>query len=140
MLGGSAETGPYHGADHHWRFRLADEHISELGSLVVDLVETNAHEIEKHELRDRPHAASSSPDSCADIGRLRERCVEKLAAMLGMKPLGHPEDTAPGILFALGTGAADDILAHYDHRWIAGHFLVKRFVDRLTHADLTCHC
>ena len=140
MLGRGPEAGADHAADDQRRFRLAAEHVLELGGLIEDLVEAHAHEIDEHELGHRPHAAGRRPGRRADIGRFRKRRIEKPAAVFGVQALGDAENAAPGIFLAGGAGAADDILSHHDHRRIAGHFLVKRLIERLTHADLASHC
>ena len=80
MLGRGAEAGADHGADDHRRLGLAAEHVFELGGLVEDLVEADAHEVDEHEFGDRPHAAGRGADRGADIGRFRKRRVEQPAA------------------------------------------------------------
>src|SRR2546425_3218878 len=44
------------------RLRLAAEHVAELGRLVVDLVEADAHEVDEHQLRHRPEPAGGGAD------------------------------------------------------------------------------
>ena len=51
MLCGGAEARAYHGANHQRRNRLTAEHVTKFGGLVIDLIETDAHEIDKHQFR-----------------------------------------------------------------------------------------
>ena len=140
MLSGGAESGADHAANDDRRLGLAAEHVFELGGLVEDFIEAHAHEIDEHELGDGTHAAGRRADGSADIGRFRQRRVEQPLAIFGIEALGDAEDTTPGILLAVSSHAADDVLAHDDDRRIARHFLVESLVERLPHADLACHC
>ena len=67
MLGGCTEAGTNHRADDDRRFGLAAEHVSKLRGLVQNLIEANAHEIQKHQFRDGAHAAGGGADRRADI-------------------------------------------------------------------------
>ena len=135
MLRRRAETRAAHGADHHGRFRLAAEHIAELGRLVVDLIEADAHKVDEHQFRDRAQAAGRGPDRRAHIGAFRQRCVQHLPGVLVVEPLGHAERAAPGVFFAARAGPAGDVFAHHNDRAVTGHFLIDRFVDRVFYAD-----
>ena len=70
VLGGGAKAGADHGADHNRRLGLAAKHVAELGRLVEDLVEANAHEVDEHQLGNRAHAAGRSADCGANVGAL----------------------------------------------------------------------
>ena len=65
MLRGGAEAGAVHGADDERRHRLAAEHVAELGGLVEDLVEADAHEVDEHQLGDRAQAAVAAAPTAA---------------------------------------------------------------------------
>ena len=130
-----AETRAAHGPDHHRRLCLAAEHIAELGRLVVDLVEADAHEIDEHQFRDRAQAAGRGPDRGAHIGAFRQRRVDHLPGVLVVEPLRDAEHAAPGVFLAARAGPAGDVFAEHNHRAVTGHFLIDRFVDRVFHAD-----
>ena len=50
------------GANDNRCLSLAAEHVTELGGLIEDLVEADAHEIDEHELGNRPQAARRGAD------------------------------------------------------------------------------
>ena len=128
-----AETGAVHGADDHRGHRLAAEHVAELGGLIEDLVETDAHEIDEHQVGDRPQPGRGGADRSADEGQFGDWRVEHpLASELRHQALGDAERAAPRVLLAGRAGAAGDVLAHHDHARIALHFLTDRLVDGLT--------
>ena len=111
VLGRGAKAGADHRADHDRGLGLAAEHVLELGGLVEDLVETDAHEVDEHQLGHRAHAAGRRADRRADVGAFAQRRVEQAVAMLGVKPFGDAEHAAPGVELAVAAGAADDVFA-----------------------------
>ena len=115
MLRGGAEAGAVHGADDQRRHRLAAEHVAELGRLVEDLVEADAHEVDEHQLDDRAQPGRRRARRRADEGDLGEMGVEHaVGPELRPQALGDAERAAPGVLVALGARAAGDVLAHDD--------------------------
>ena len=60
--------------------RLAAEHVAELGGLVEDLVEADAHEVDEHQLGDRAQAGRGGAGRRADEGALGDRRVEHALA------------------------------------------------------------
>ena len=140
MLGRGAEAAAEHAADHHRRRRLAAEHVAELGRLVEDLVEADPHEVDEHQLGDRPQARGGRTHRGADEARFADRRVEHPGrSELRMQAFGDAERAAPGILLARRAGAAGDVLAHQDDPGIAGHLLGQRLVDRLSKGKLSRH-
>ena len=110
----------------HRRDRLAAEHVLELGRLVEDLVEADAHEVDEHQLGDRAQAGGGGADGGADEAALGDRRVQHaVAAELGHQPLGDAERAAPGVLLAGRAQAAGDVLAHDDDAVVALHLLAR---------------
>ena len=133
MLARRAQSRAEQCAHHDRRRRLAAEHIAELRHLVDDLVAADAEEIDEHQLRDRPQPSHRRTRGGTDEGALADRRIEDpTAAKLGQQPFAGTEHVAPGILFALGAHAADDVLAQGDNVGIAFHLLPYRFIERLT--------
>ena len=87
MLRGGAEAGAVHGADDHGRDRLAAEHVLELGGLVEDLVEADAHEVDEHQLGHGPQAGGGGTGGGTDEGALGDRRVEDAVAA-ELRPAG----------------------------------------------------
>ncbi len=129
MLGGGAETGADHGADHYRGFRLAPEHVAEFCRLIKDLVETDAHEVNEHQFGNGPQPAGGGADRRADKGGFAYRRIQEPVAVFGVQPLGDAKNPAPGVVLAVGMKAADNIFPHHNHRLVTGHFLVQCFMD-----------
>src|SRR5437773_5840426 len=101
MLRRSPQTRADHGANHQGTHGFAAEHIPELGRLVEDLIETDAHKINEHELDNGAQARSRRADSGADEGGLRNGGVHNPVTELTPQPLGYSERTAPSVHFAV---------------------------------------
>ena len=139
MLRGSAETGAVHGAHDQRRHRLASKHVAELGGLVENLIETNSHEIDEHQLHDRPQPGGGGANGSPHEGRFGDRRIHHAVAELVPQSLGDSEHPAPGIHRTIRAASAGDVLAHYDDGRIALHLLCQRFVDGLLKADFPAH-
>src|SRR5689334_9276168 len=99
VLGSGAEAGTVHSAYHERRHSLATKHVAELGCLIEDLIETDAHEIHEHQFCYRPQAGRSGSSSRADEGAFADRRVEHpIPTEFWLQPLGNTEDAAPGIV------------------------------------------
>ena len=131
VLGGGAETCAHQRADHHRRFGFAAEHIAEFGGLIQNLVETYAHKVDKHQFGNRAHAASGGAHRRAHIGGFGKRRIEQAVAVFAIQTFGGAEHAAPGIFFAIGTEAADDVFTNHNHALITRHFQIDGLVDGL---------
>src|SRR5437016_4915911 len=121
MLGRRAETCTAHRADNQWCSRLAAEHVTELGSLVEDLVEADSHEVHEHQFDHWTQPADGCPNGSADKGRLGDRGVHDTITKLAPQAFGDSQWAAPGVHLAFGPAATRNILAHEDDRWVAFH-------------------
>jgi hypothetical protein len=119
---------------------VAAEHEAELGGLVEDLVEADAHEVDEHQLGDRAHARGGRTDGSTDESRLRDRRVEDAVGVLRLQALGGAQRAAPRLVDSRGAaGTAGDVLPEHDHALVAGHLLMHRLVDGEQVAQLACH-
>ncbi len=130
VLGRSPQARAVHRPDDQRGFRLAAEHVAELSRLVVDRVETDPEEVDEHQLDDGAHAGDCGAGRRTEETAFRDRRVQNpRRSELGMKPLGHAQRAAPGIVLAGCAGAAGHILAHHDDRGVAAHLDRHRLVD-----------
>ena len=116
MLRGGAEARAEHGADHHRRHGLAAEHVPELGGLVEDLVEADAHEVDEHQFGDRPQPGGRGTDGRADERDLGDSGVSSTPVRpnCGIRPLVTPSAPPQASCSPVAAGAAGDVLAHDD--------------------------
>jgi hypothetical protein len=124
VLAGGAEAGAVHGAYHQRRGRLAAEHVAELGRLIEDLVEADAHEVHEHQFGHGAQTGRRRAGRRPDEGAFGDRRVEHaVAAERRRQPFGHAQHPAPGIVLARCAHAAGDVFAQQDHARVAPHFI-----------------
>src|SRR3546814_19135849 len=99
---------------------LFRSHVPELGRLVVDLVEADAHEIHEHQLGDRTQAGDRGAGSGTDDGALGNRGIDDPGwAELVVEAIGdakHAADTTDLDGTSLAATAVD---AHQDDVLVA---------------------
>src|SRR5262249_31570949 len=113
---------------------LAAEHVTELGGLVINLVEADAEEVAEHQLGHGPEAGHGRPGGGAHDGRFGDRRVDHAGlAELAAQTLGDAQHAATGRHAGRDAGAARDVLADDHDALIALHFLAQGFVQRLAY-------
>src|SRR5882757_8112870 len=107
---------------HHQRdMGLPPGHVAQLGSMVGQLVKTDAEKVHDHDLGDRALTRQCRACGGTDDRRLRDRGVpHAVFAVLSGESLGDVVDTASGIR---------DVLAEQEDVGIAAQSDVERGVD-----------
>ena len=105
--------------DRQRHARLPAGHEAQLGSLVENLVEADAKEIEVHELHDRPHARHRGADGEPGHRGLGDRRVQQAVRPPVVQPAGEREHVA----------ALAHVDAREEHVRIAVEFVLERQPD-----------
>ena len=138
MLGRGPVAPAAQRADHQRHLRLAAEHVAQLGALIQNLVETDAHEADEHHFGDRPQAGHRGPDRGADEARLADRGIDHaLATELLDHALGDAQHPAPGFvaLQVFDAGATGHVLAHQHDVRVAAHLHAHGLVQGLSEIE-----
>ena len=70
-------------------------------------------------------------NTSTDEGRFTNRRVQYPISILGVQTFGDPERSTPGIHFTIGPMTSSDIFANDEYSFVAGHLLIKCFVNSL---------
>src|SRR3984885_15912350 len=114
MLCRGAEARAYHGANHNRRNRLTAEHVTKLCRLVINLIETDAHEIDKHQFDHRTQSRGRGSDRGSHKSGFSDWGVHDTVPKRFPQPFRDSEDSTPRVHFAVGSASAGNILAHDD--------------------------
>ena len=130
VLAGVAAAGPHRRAQYHRNIALSAGHITDLCRLIEQGVRALGGEVVIHQLDDRAHTTDRRADRHTDKALFGDRRVDHaVGAELLQKALGNGKDIAHD----------GHIFAHNEHLFVAKHFFMQRFADRLANRDLLAH-
>src|SRR5262245_18157896 len=113
-------------ADHQRNAELAAGNVAQLGGMVDQLAHRQGHEIDEHDLDDRPLAGKRGAGREPHDAVFADRSVDDAAlSEFFDQPGGHPERTADR-----------DVLAEYDDAAVPLHLLRDRLAQAVDVSDL----